>query len=460
MRTMAFALACAALGCGSGGGGGGGDDAPPTDGGDGDGSFDGPPAGTPLAQRLTVKTVTAPAGVMGGDLNWRIWGRETLRTAPVFTVPYGDCGTLIGYTTGASPGTARVARLDASDQLVTTYDLGAYELRGLAAEPDGHWAALLWDQSTSPKQLRVTRFDAAGMNPRTTLLLDGMAAPLDFSIGESRLEYGNGKYGAYYHVTGIAGSVLNHEGDQLQWVDAMTGMRMNGWSWGCSHSMSELLRYEPTSQRFVAACVTDCYPGTASSNFATDAIGGIYLDNSRKVIDQNGACNGRVAAELGSMAPGASGYKLVFNGHQNTATKGQSSYDPMTMNQDIGWAAVDTAGNPSGGVTWLTTTPGNEANSSIAAWHPDGDTQEQYLVGWSEPLANGRAYKLGRYNASGAVIEAPVDITAMAQWGERDDPFRTHKNHDVVWAWFDAPGSTMLKIARVSSGQTAQCSTF
>lgn len=403
-----------------------------------------------------MKTVTAPAGVMAGDSSWRIWGQGALRVAPVFTVPYFDCGTLIGYTTGTTAPTAHVAYLDASDVLVTTYDIGAFELRGLAAEPDGHFAALLWDITTNPKSLHVTRFDMDGTNPRVSLLPDALAAPTDFNIGETRLDFGGGKYAAYYHVHGISGFANGHEGDQYKLVDAASGAVTNVWSWGCSHSMSEALRYVEGSAKFLAACVTDCYPGTSGSNFATDSIGGIYIDNAKKVMSVDGGCNGSVAGEIGSLAPAASGSKLVFNAHQAPATMGQSSYSASTMNQDIGFATIGSSGALSGSVVWLTTTPGNEQNASIAAWAADGETGEQYLIGWSEGTGT-KTYKLGRFGADGSVIEAPIDVTATAKWGERDDPFRTHRNGDVVWAWFDSAGSTMLHVARVSAGRLSPC---
>jgi hypothetical protein len=127
------------------------------------------------------------------------------------------------------------------------------------------------------------------------------------------------------------------------------------------------------------------------------------------------------------------------------------------MNQDIGFASVSTTGAPAGAVTWLTTTAGTEQNSSISAWHPDGETDEQYVIGWAEISGQTRVYKLGRYTGAGAVIEAPIDVTTTAKWGERDDPFREHTNHDLVWSWFDSAGATSFHIARLASGQTAQC---
>jgi hypothetical protein len=407
----------------------------------------------PLQDRLTVSNVTAPAGVIPGISNWRIWGTGNLRIGPVFTVPLAGCGTLVGYTTGtvAAP-TARVARLDGNDALVTTYNLGAFTLRGLAAEPDGHFAALLWDQVPTPRTLEVTRYDANGAAGWSTPLADALAAPTDFGIGESRLEYGAGKYGAYFHVHGISGFADGHEGDALHWVDATTGARTLGWTWGCSHSMSELLRYSAAGAAILPVCVTDCYPGTSGSNFATSSIGGIYINhNTSKVRDVDAGCNGRVAAELGGASPGAVGWKLVFNTHQNAAALGQSSYSTTTMNQDIGFTSIANNKTP-GPIVWLTTTATNEANSSIARWTPMGDTAEQYVVGWSVIGAT-PTYKLARVTPAGVFLEGPTTITT-AKWGERDDPFRTHVNGDIVWAWFDTAGATTFKLARVRSGNT------
>jgi hypothetical protein len=413
-----------------------------------------PPPGTALTDRLTVTTVTAPAGVMAGQSNYRIWGQSSLGVGPVFTVPFADCGTLVGYTTGtkASPR-ARVARLDAGDQLVTTYDLGAFVLRGLAAEPDGHWAALLWEQDQNPNTntLYVNRYNSNGGTALFSTSLDNAtAAPDDFDIGESRLEYGGGKYGAYFHVHGISGTFSGHEGDAIHWVNATTGVDTLGWDWGCSHSMSELLRFSPSANLVLPVCATDCYPGTSGSNFATSSIGGIYLNHSeKKVRDFDGACNGSVATEVGSLSPASDGWKLVFNGHQNAAVLGQSSYSTSTMNQDIGFVAIANNKTP-GTIVWLTTTNGNEANSSIARWQPMGGTGEQYVVGWSA----GTTFNLARVSAAGAFLEGPTAITT-AKWGNRDDPFRTHLNSDIVWAYFDSAGSTTLKFARLRSGGTA-----
>jgi hypothetical protein len=327
-------------------------------------------------------------------------------------------------------------------------------LRGLAAEPDGHFAALVWDISTNPKSLKVIRFTSNGTAGTTATLPTNNVAPTDFSIGESRLEYDvpNNRYGAYFHVHGTNPSYFayGHEGDMLAWVDKTAGTVTLGWEWGCSHSMSELLRFSPAANTTLPVCVTDCYPGTSGA-FQTNSIGGVYLNHDQtKVRDFDGACNGSVAAELGGAAPGAAGWKLVFNGHQNAATLGQSSYSSSSMNQDIGFVSIANNKSLTGSIVWLTTTAGNEANSSIARWQAMGATGEQYVVGWSA----GTTYNLARVSDTGAILEGPTAITT-AKWGERDDPFRTHLNGDIVWAWFDNTSSPSLKLARLRSGGTA-----
>jgi hypothetical protein len=218
--------------------------------------------------------------------------------------------------------------------------------------------------------------------------------------------------------------------------------------------MSNVLRYNAGAGDFLSACVTDCYPGTEGSNFETDSIGGVYAGRNDKVMDVAAGCNGDVAGELGSAALSPAGWKLVFNAHQAPTVLGQDSYDEATMNQDIGFSSIAGDGTP-GPVVWLTTTADiDEMDSSIARYEPAGSA-EQYLVGWSEN--DGDVYRLAIVDAAGAFVEAAIDVTATVKWGRRDDPFRQGYDGDVVWAWFDQPGSTTLNVARVDSGVAYAC---
>ena len=415
----------------------------------------GAPTGA-LLDRLSTTDVTVPAGVKPGVRNYRVWGATMLRVAPVYVAPMANCGTLVCYTSGtAAAPNARVVRLDAADRAAGALDLGAgLECRGVAAEPDGHFAALLWDGATD--RIWVRRFDVAGVMTWSTELTNADNHPTDFGIGESRLEFGNNRYGAYYHVHSDSG----HEGDTLKYTDAATGSQTTQWAWGCSHSMSDLLTFHPTSNTFLASCVTDCYPGTTGDNFATTSIGGVYTNNRNKVMSVAAGCNGSVAGELGGAAVAPSGWKIVFNAHQGTVALGQSSYSTSAMNQDIAFASIGSNAMLSGGVVWLTTTTGvSEADSALARWQPEGDTTEQYLVGWMTP-GTAAAYNLARLSATGTCLENPTNVVSKARWGPRDDPFRVAANRDVVWAWFDAAAATTLHVARLRSGGTAQCAAF
>ncbi|MDD9936272.1 MAG: hypothetical protein OXT09_21850 [Myxococcales bacterium] len=433
---------------------------PGDDGSAGDGADDMPtgPVGPipnpddPIEQRLRVTDVTIDEGVDGGGSTWGVWGRDDLRVARVFTAPLADCGMLV-CTTTASGGqlTPQVFRLDAADQLVETISFTpGLHCRGLAAEPDGHFAVLLWDDDGD--RIYLERYDLEGQQSWSTELTNESNTPDSFNIGESRVDYGDGRYGAYYHVHSDDG----HEGDTLKWVTASDGTEDTGWSWGCSHSMSNLLRFNPALTEFMSACVTDCFPGT-NGDFSSNSIGGIYVNRREKVIDVDAGCNGDAAGELGSAALAPGGWKLVFNAHQAPAGLGQGSYDSGDKNQDIGFSAVGSDGSP-GPVVWLTDTPAiDEEDSSIARWQPAGDDAEQYVMGWVE----GPRYVLARVDGSGTLLEGPIDVAATAQWGRRDDPFRQGPNSDVLWTWFEQEGSTTLKVARLSAGTGAEgCGTL
>lgn len=438
----------AGTGSSSSSGGGGNSGGSSSGGGDGSGGSTASGGNTsdpalPLSERLKVSSVSVSEGVQDGVMNWRIWGRGDLHVAPVYTAPLSDCRTLVCYTSGAADASkAHVAVLKADDTLDQVIDVGdGFECRGLAAEEDGHFAVLLWDKTD---RIYVQRFASDGTptwNTRTELT-NADNKPDDFGIGESRLEFGDGRYGAYYHVHSDSG----HEGDTLKYVNAETGVESTEWGWGCSHSMSELLRYNAGLNEFLPACVTDCFPGT-SGDFAANSIGGIYLNhNDSKVLDVDAGCNGSVAGELGGAAPASDGWKLVFNAHQAPAELGNDSYSDA-KNQDIGFSAIG-ADLSASEVVWLTNTPDiDEADSSIAEL--TGGAETQFVIGWSTPAGE---YRLGLYDAQGAVVLAPEDVSSISQWGRRDDPFRTHENGDVVWAWFENPGDTTLHFSRISSG--------
>jgi hypothetical protein len=403
-----------------------------------------------LLSKLDVASIDSMQPVMAGARNWRVWGSQSLGVAPVFVAPLADGSTLVCYSSGErSAPHSWVLRLDESDALAETFDLGAgFECRGLAAEPDGAFGALLWqpDADETKSKIFMKRYDSSGAESWSTELTNADNKPTDFGIGDSRVDFGDGKYGAYYHVHSDTG----HEGDTLKWIDA-SGKEETEWSWGCSHSMSAALRYHPGENTFLSACVTDCYPGTSGSDFEKDSIGGLYLGRSTKVLDIDAGCNGSMAGELGTMALANEGWKVVYNAHQAPATLGQSSYDPETMNQDIGFTAIGSDKKP-GPVVWLTDTPSvNESDPTIARWAPAGG-DPSFLVGWTDPDAG--TYFLMTIDEEGSTIDEPIEMGAKARWGRRDDPMRVTANGDIVWAWFESAGESTLYFARLRSGNS------
>ena len=124
---------------------------------------------------IGVVTVDCTCGRDGGALQLPGLGPgQSCGSRPVFTCPRRVASTLVGYTTGKPRAGACQARPERSAR--ATYDLGAFDLRGLAAEPDGHFAALLWDATPDAACARP-RFDAGGAGLVADLLIDAIWAP-------------------------------------------------------------------------------------------------------------------------------------------------------------------------------------------------------------------------------------------------------------------------------------------
>eukprot|EP00727_Mastigamoeba_balamuthi_P008486 m51a1_g426 putative vm3c_croat ame: full=zinc metalloproteinase-disintegrin-like catroriarin ame: full=snake venom metalloproteinase short=svmp (609) ;mRNA; f:28398-30508 len=434
--------------------------------------------GTALAVRASIvdqiatHDVVLPVSLKQGDSNWRVWGTSRLTTRLFFT-PLIDTGYAVGWTDGTLDG--HVSFLSQSFALDSTLDFAGRhaqrstraegrggptdprggwrrELRGLAAHSDRTCGVLLWNNEQN--KMWVREVDSAGTTKWETEIQNSGNNPTDFGIGDSRMAYGDSKYGVYYHVHSDSG----HEGDTLHWVAQSNGADTSGWGWGCSHSMSNLINFNANSRTWAPVCVSDCYPGTTSSDFATGSVGGVYTwaSSKYKIKDLCAGCNGDVAGELGSMAAApAGGWKLVFNGHQGAAQLGQKSYDKSSMNQDIAFATMNKDGSINGTVVWLTTTAGvNEDDPSIARFL--GVSGERYLVGWR----SGLSYFLAEVDGSGSFLSGPTNVTGHAAWGKRDDPFRSAQDGSVAWV-YSPTGSTDLRVVTVKpSVTTSTCKCF
>ena len=172
-----------------------------------------------MLDRINVTDVTTPAGVKPGVRNWRIWRSVALAVAPIYIAPLANCGTLVCNTTGTNEAPApQVLRLGADDRLVGSHSLDAgHECRGIAAEPDGHFAVLLWDNAGD--RIYVKRFDAAARRAgRPSSPTPTTTRPTSAS---ARAAWNSAA--AATAPTTTCTRTSGHEGDTLKWVDAASG---------------------------------------------------------------------------------------------------------------------------------------------------------------------------------------------------------------------------------------------
>lgn len=413
-----------------------------------------------MLKGLRVYNVTLPTTLKPGNSNWRVWGPRMLTTR-LFNVPLASGNLLVGWTDAS--GNGHVSHLTrngtAGYALARDVTIAGRQLRGLAAADDTSFAVLGWVQAGTrgdASKMYVQKWtaaegtDAAPSRVWETELVAGTNYPSDFGIGDSRMNYGAGEYRAYYHVHSQSG----HEGDAYFRVDAASGAATAVWTWGCSHSMSNLLSHHPVLNATVSLCVTDCYPGTKGGNFATDSIGGLYTDGRSLLQVMNAGCNGAVAGEIGMIAPVHNdSWAVIFNSHQRRSQTGQRTYSTKTHNQDVAVAFIDSARTLAGPVKWLTHTRADEADPGLARYGAFcsratcgafGQRDHVLLAGWKR----GSDRFLAFLRSSGDVGAGPFNVTRLAldgvdtavSWGARDDTWRTLGDGSV--AWLDAPNDS------------------
>jgi hypothetical protein len=184
-----------------------------------------------------------------------------------------------------------VAKLDCNDQLVSApKSIPAVDLQDLYADDEGDVVlvtrnatnggtdncgngTLCGGTSSQCKAMYIVRFDDSGnveWEQQVTNLSDSLAG---YDNGarfvwwyqhHGRLAFdGNGHYAAYFGtaITVNNGSCVDiHEGDRMQVVDAngslVTG-HPDSFEWGCSHSWTACMVWDPRTKHFVMVCATD-----------------------------------------------------------------------------------------------------------------------------------------------------------------------------------------------------------
>ena len=373
-------------------------------------------AAGPLQSQITATTLQLPQPLERASSSWCTWAPCSLGPR-LYLAPRADGSFLVGWTDTSGDGHVSFV---SGAAISATHTFAGRKLRGLVAHADGTYAVLLKEGVV----LYMSRRAANGSALWTTNLNSTLAEDSS-PLGDHRLAYGGGRYAAYWSVHGVSSWAAGHEGDQLRYVtDA--GALDGGWTWGCSHSMAELVGYHPNDLAFTNFCSTDCYPDPA----------GLKMNYSTTIFTGDGNCSGGVSLQLGQKAAAETGWKVVFNA---VDTVDEPAYG-------IGFATA--GGNAAKSVVWLTSTDGSQERDPVLA-RLGPQAPERYLVGW-KTTSNG-AFHIGVINGSGAFLEGPEQLSAPAPgWGQRDDSFRSVPDGSVAWLQ-GGSGSTTLMLHRFGS---------
>lgn len=379
------------------------------------------PAPAAIPDRTSTTTLTLPAALEPNRGNWCTWGFCSL-TPRLYHHPLADGRTLVGWTDSALNGHVSVV---SGSAITATFDFPARPVRGLVGHDDGSFAVLLLERSGTTTidddATWLSRRNAAGVEQWSVRVTSASNASND--VGDSRLGYGGGVYGAYLSVHGISGSTAGHEGDEYRRVSDAGATLTGGWTWGLSHSMAQLIDWHPGTSSLLTAGTSDCYPGK-----------GLYAGRTRLLWAADGDCAGRAQVMLGQMAAAANQRWLVaFNAIERAGFPAKG----------VGLASFAPTG--SAAITWLTNTTGADERDPVLARIGAGLGSNRFLVGW-RLLSNGE-YRLAVVDSTGALIEGPTVVSPAVKWGYRDDSFRTRPDGSVSWVRGDA-GSTTLRLHR------------
>jgi hypothetical protein len=186
-----------------------------------------------------------------------------------------------------------IAELDCNDQLVgTPFSIPAVDLQDVYADDNGGavlvvrnatntgtdncgTGVLCGGTSSQCQNTWLVRFDKTGTvvwQTQVTNLSSNLAGYDNGAIftwknyqHHGRIAFDGANYAAYFaaaitvYRTGNSGCIDIHEGDRMQVVDS-TGKLLTGhnsFPWGCSHSWTTRLAWDPANKAFVMTCATD-----------------------------------------------------------------------------------------------------------------------------------------------------------------------------------------------------------
>ncbi len=367
-------------------------------------------AAGPLESRIVSATLPLAQPLESSSFSWCTWSQCSLGPR-LYLASRPDGNLLIGWTDSSNNGHVSVVT---GSTISATHTFSGHRVRGLVAHADGTYAVLLKSGVVLYLSKRTTNGSALW-----TTDLNSTYAEDSSPLGDHRLAYGGGRYAAYWAVHSYSG----HEGDQLRYVDDSGAIVSGGWTWGCSHSMAELVGYHPGDQTFTNFCSTDCYPDPP----------GLKMNYSNTIQMADGHCNGLGSLQLGQMAAAQTGWKVLFNAQDTDAS------------ETYGIGLATAGGSATTSVVWLTSTDGTTERDPVMA-RIGQSAPERYLVGWR--TQNDGVFHIGLIDASGTFIEGPEQMSpAGPRWGVRDDSMQSIPDGSVAWVEGSA-GTTSLELHR------------
>jgi len=380
-----------------------------------------PPAHALLKERIATTTLTLPAALEPSVSSFHLWTQYTLGPR-LYHEPLADGRTMVGWTDASMNGHVSIV----GTTVQTTFNFPAEPVRGLVAHADGSFAVLLWNRGSTGYQddiMRLSKRNANGTQAWTVTVTttEYTPNPAQFNIGDSRLAYSNGVYGAYLSVHSSSG----HEGDRYKRVSDSGVILSGGWDWGLSHSMSGVIAAHPENNTLHTVGSSDCYPSKA-----------LLFDKNTTLFAADADCAGKVSVQLGQMAAARGALWLVA----------MDAIDrPGFPARGVGIARVRPGGTPS--LTWLTSTLGSDERDPVIARIGTSVGSNRFLVGWK--LVSDGSARIAVVDSNAVVRSGPEIVTPAVKWGARDDSYRTRPDGSVSWLE-GASGSTTLKLHRYS----------
>jgi FlgD Ig-like domain len=382
------------------------------------------PAHALLRERITTTSLTLPAALEPSVSSFHLWTQHVLGPR-LYHEPLADGRTMVGWTDAAMNGHVSLV----GSTVETTFDFPDEPVRGLVAHSNGTFAVLLWNRGGAGFQddyVRLSKRNANGSQIWSLAVTTSEYTPnpAQFNIGDSRLAYANGVYGAYLSVHSTEG----HEGDRYQRVSDSGVLLSGGWGWGLSHSMAGVIAAHPENGTLHTAGVSDCYPSKA-----------LLYDKTTSLFTADADCAGKVSVQLGQMAAGPGGSWLVA----------MDAVDrPGFPARGVAVVRVRSGSTPR--LVWLTNTTGSDERDPVIARIDASLGSNRYLVGWRQ-LSDGSA-RIAVIDSNATVQSATEIVSPAVTWGARDDSYRTRPDGSISWVE-GAAGSRTLRLHRYSESQ-------